>query len=334
MTKRALIFGVSGQDGAYLANFLLNKGYHVIGTSRDAQLSTFQGLKVLGIQDEVETISSALTDFQSVLTAIRRSNPCEIYNLAGQSSVGLSFDQPAETIESILIGTLNILEAVRLQSNSEIHFYSAGSSECFGDTGNAPATEETHFNPRSPYAVAKASAHYLVKNYREAYDLFACTGMLFNHESPLRPSRFVTKKIVESAINIAQGSGTHLSLGNIDIERDWGWAPEYVEAMWMMLQTDQPEDFVIATGRTVSLRYFIEMVFQYYNLDYRMYVTSDSNLLRPSDIFSSRADPRKSKSCLGWSSKMTVEDIIIRLCQDSERDGPGKLDNVFRDNLA
>ena len=162
MTKRALIFGVSGQDGAYLSNFLINKGYHVIGASRDAQICSFDGLKSLGIRNDVETISATSTDFRSVLTAVRRSNPCEIYNLAGQSSVGLSFDQPAETIESILTGTLNILEAIRLQSISEIRFYNAGSSECFGDTGDVSANEETHFNPRSPYAVAKASAHYLV----------------------------------------------------------------------------------------------------------------------------------------------------------------------------
>ena len=225
---KALICGVGGQDGAYLAKILLGKGYEVIGTSRDATLSRFDALRQLGIRDEVETISMAVNDFRSVLHTVRRHSPDEIYNLAGQSSVGLSFEQPVETIESIAGGTLNLLEALRFVENP-IRFYNAGSSECFGDTGNEPASEATPFQPRSPYAVAKSTAHWLVRNYREAYGLYACTGVLFNHESPLRPERFVTQKIVRTAARIASGNCERLQLGNISVERDWGWAPDYVE---------------------------------------------------------------------------------------------------------
>ena len=200
---KALICGVSGQDGAFLSRLLLEKGYEVIGTSRDAMVSSFSNLKSFGIHSKVVIDSMAINDFRSVLQALHKHQPDEIYNLAGQSSVGLSFEQPVETMESIAIGTLNLLEAIRF-SGKPIHFYNAGSSECFGDTGKYPANEETSFKPRSPYAVAKASAHNLVANYREAYNLYACTGILFNHESPFRPERFVTQKIVKTAVRIAQ----------------------------------------------------------------------------------------------------------------------------------
>jgi len=220
--KRALICGVGGQDGSLLAKLLILKGYEVFGTSRDAQTATFSNLSKLGILDSVETHSMALNDFRSVLTVLDKIEPDEVYNLSGQSSVGLSFEQPVETMESISLGTLNMMEAVRFLSK-EIRFYNAGSSECFGEsTADRPANENTSFHPRSPYAVAKSAAHWQVANYREAYGLFACTGILFNHESCLRPERFVTRKIIEAARRIANGSKEKLVLGNTKVIRDWG----------------------------------------------------------------------------------------------------------------
>ena len=255
--KKALICGVSGQDGAYLAQLLLNKGYSVCGTSRDAQMSSFQNLARLGIRDSVKLESVSLTDFRSVLQVLTKIQPDEVYNLAGQSSVGLSFDQPVETLESVATGTLNLLEAIRF-TGANIKLYNAGSSECFGDTGELAADESTPFRPRSPYAVAKAAAFWEVANYREAYGLFACSGILYNHESPLRPARFVTQKIVAAACRIATGSSEQLYLGNISVVRDWGWAPEYVEAMYLMLQQQQPDDYAIATGESNKLEDFVE----------------------------------------------------------------------------
>lgn len=310
---RALICGVGGQDGAYLSRLLLDKGYEVIGASRDAMASSFRNLNHLGIRDKVTTVSMAITDFRSVLQTLGKYHPDEIYNLAGQSSVGLSFEQPVETMESIAIGTLNLLEAIRFYGKPT-RFYSAGSSECFGDTGTHPASEETPFRPRSPYAVAKTSAHNLVANYREAYSLYACTGILFNHESPFRPERFVTQKIIRTATRIAAGSSENLTMGNINIERDWGWAPEYVEAMWKMLQLDQPQDFVIATGKTVSLKFFIEHTFQFFGLNYRDYLLSNPTFFRPTDIQIGSANPTKANELLGWRAQVKVEDVIENMC--------------------
>ena len=230
LSKKALIFGISGQDGALLAQLLLSKGYDVAGVSRDAQLSSFHNLKVLRIADAVQTFSANPVDFRSVINVISKTCPLEIYNLTGQSSVGLSFEQPVETFNSIGIANLTLLETIRFLGDKSIRYYNAGSGECFGNTA-APVTEEAPFYPRSPYAVAKATAFWQVANYREAYDLYACSGILFNHESPLRPERFVTQKIVRAACRIAEGSREKLALGNIEIERDWGWAEEYVDAM-------------------------------------------------------------------------------------------------------
>ena len=310
---RALICGVGGQDGAYLSRLLLDKGYEVIGASRDAMASSFGNLKSLGIRDRVITASMAITDFRSVLQTLDKYRPDEIYNLAGQSSVGLSFEQPVETMESIAIGSLNLLEAIRFYGKP-IRLYSAGSSECFGDTGAIPASEETPFRPQSPYAVAKTSAYNLVANYREAYSLYACTGILFNHESPLRPERFVTQKIVRTAARIASGSSEKLEMGNIDIQRDWGWAPEYVEAMWKMLQLDHPQDFIIATGRTVSLEFFIEHAFQFFGLNYKDYLVVNSNLYRPTDIHIGSANPSKANDLLDWRAQVKVETVIENMC--------------------
>jgi GDPmannose 4,6-dehydratase len=312
--KRALIIGVGGQDGPYLAKLLLEKGYEVTGTSRNAMATSFINLRRVGIQDDVRTRSMAISDFRSVLATIKTVSPDEIYNLTGQSSVSLSFDQPVETMESIALGTLNVLEAIRFLEYP-IRLYSAGSSECFGDTGELPATEETAFHPRSPYAVAKVSAHNLVSNYRESYGLFACTGILFNHESPLRPERFVSQKIICAAARIFNGGRERLLLGNLDIHRDWGWAPEYVEAMWLMLQQAVPTDFVIATGKTVSLRYFVEKTFAYFGLDWKDHVESNPELLRPSDIRFGRANPAKAAAILGWTAKTDVESVIETMCK-------------------
>jgi GDPmannose 4,6-dehydratase len=306
--KQALIFGVSGQDGAYLAQLLLQKGYRVSGTSRDAQMASLASLSALGIREQVEVHSVTLTDFRSVLTVLAKVKPDEIYHLAGQSSVGLSFDQPVETFMSIGVGTLNLLEAVRFLG-APTRLYHASSSDCFGDTGGEPATELTPFAPRSPYAVAKAAAHFEVANYREAYKLFACNGILFNHESPLRPKRFVTRKIVAAAARIAAGSGETLSLGNIDVARDWGNAREYVEAMWLMLQQEAPEDYVIATGQTITLREFVAEAFAALGLDWQDHVKVDSALFRPADIAVSRANPAKAALSLGWKATMGPADV-------------------------
>lgn len=314
--KTALICGISGQDGAYLAKLLLDKGYRVYGTSRDANISRFTSLERLELLDRITTLSMAPNDFRSVLGTLRQCQADEIYNLAGQSSVLLSFDQPVETIESFVIGTLNLLEAIRF-NDRPCRLYNAGSSESFGDTGGQPATENTPFRPRSPYGVAKASAFHLMQNYRETYGLFACSGILFNHESPLRPLRFVTQKIVHSAYQIAQGKLDRLQLGNIDIERDWGWAPEYVEAMWAMLQADQADDFVIATGRSVALTYFIEQAFQYFGLDWKNHVDSKATLQRPSDIKVGRADPGKARRILNWSAKIQIETVVQNMCAEA-----------------
>jgi len=306
--KIALICGISGQDGTYLAQLLIKKGYKVHGTARDAQISTFYNLQLLGLKDQITFHSMALNDFRSVLQVLAKAKPDEIYNLAGQSSVGLSFDQPVETLESISIGTLNLLEAIRFL-NRPIKLYNAGSSECFGNTDGQPANEETPFRPRSPYAVAKATAFWEVANYRDAYNLFVCTGILFNHESPLRPERFVTQKIVKSACRIAAGSSEILHLGNISIARDWGWAPEYIEAMWLMLQQESADDYVIASGETNTLQDFVSAVFEAQGLDWNEHVISDSTLLRPSEIMVSRGDASKAARILGWGARYRMRDV-------------------------
>lgn len=315
--KKALICGISGQDGAYLARLLLDKGYEVYGTSRDAQVSSFQGLASLGIRDKVILDSMAVNDFRSVLQTLSKAAPDEVYNLAGQSSVGLSFQQPVETLESISVGVLNLLEAIRF-IGLPIRFYNAGSSECFGDTRGAAADETTPFHPRSPYAVAKATAFWELANYREAYGLFALTGILFNHESPLRPERFVTKKIIKTACRIASGSHEKLHLGNISIARDWGWAPEYVEAMWMMLQQPEPDDFVIATGETHHLEEFVAEAFNCVGLNWRDHVVTDPSLYRPTEISIGRGNPAKAGKVLGWTARYRMRDVV-RMMMEHER---------------
>ncbi|VEP15555.1 GDP-mannose 4,6-dehydratase [Hyella patelloides LEGE 07179] len=307
--KTALICGVSGQDGAYLAKLLLEKGYTVVGTSRDAQVSSFRNLLRLGIREKVKYKSLVPTDFRGVLQVISQVKPDEIYNLAGQTSVGLSFEQPVETLESIATGTLNFLEAIRF-IGAPIKFYNAGSSECFGDIGDRPADENTPFRPRSPYAVAKSTAFWQVANYREAYDIFACSGILFNHESPLRPQRFVTQKIVAAACRIAKDTSEKLYLGNISVKRDWGWAAEYVEAMYLMLQQEQADDYVVATGHSYSLEELVAQAFNCVGLNWQDHVVTDDSLLRPTDLAVSKANPTKAKEKLGWSANYKMPDVI------------------------
>ena len=314
MNKRsALIIGVSGQDGGYLANFLLEKGYEVYGSSRDHEVATFSNLAELGIKDRIHLMSMTLADFRSVVTTLQTAHPDEIYNLAGQSSVGLSFRYPVETFESISVGTINILECLRLFRHPA-KLYNACSSEVFGNTSE-PASETTPFRPRSPYATAKAAAHYAVANYREAYDLFACSGLLFNHESPLRPARFVTRKIVAGAVQIANGSDRRLQLGNLDVQRDWGWAPEYVENMWLMLQQEQPDDYVIATGSTYSLRDFVKQAFEAAGLNWEDHVDVDASLLRPTDVEYSVGNPVKAEKQLHWKAQTKGTELIRKLVE-------------------
>lgn len=316
--KTALICGISGQDGAWLSRLLLGKGYSVYGTSRDAQMSGFANLKRLGIYESVKLESMALTDFRSVLQVLMKVKPDEVYNLAGQSSVGLSFQQPVETLESISTGTLNLLEAIRF-SKLPIRFYNAGSSECFGDTGRDSADENTPFRPKSPYAVAKAAAFWEVANYRDAYGLFACSGILFNHESSLRPARFVTRKIVSTAVRIVRGENIRLELGNLDIWRDWGYAPEYVEAMWLMLQQEHPDDYLVATGESYSLREFIQRVFKQLSLDWQEHTDINDSLFRPSDLKYSKANPEKAEKMMGWSAGTRFDDLVGILVKEELR---------------
>jgi GDPmannose 4,6-dehydratase len=304
-----LICGVSGQDGTYLAQLLLDKGYKVYGSSRDAQVATFKNLLLFDIKERVELESISLTDFRSVLQALTKIQPDEVYNLAGQSSVGLSFQQPVETLESIAQGTLNLLEAIRF-IGQPIRFYNAASGECFGDTGDSPADEDTPFKPRSPYAVAKATAFWETVNYRDAYNLYACSGILFNHESPLRPERFVTKKIIAAACRIANGSNETLSLGNISVYRDWGWAPEFVKAMWLIVQQETPRDYVVATGESHKLEEFVEVAFSYFGLDWHKHVIIDQKLLRPADILMGKANPARAENDLGWRAQYRMKDVV------------------------
>jgi len=308
MSKVALIFGISGQDGAYLSKLLLEKGYKVHGTSRDAEMNTFSSLNKLDIKNQIIFHSVALNDFRSTSKVLEEVAPDEIYNLAGQSSVGLSFEQPLETLESIANATVNILESIRF-INCKCKFYNASSSECFGDTGKYPANEETPFRPRSPYGVAKASAYWQVANYRESYGLFACSGIMFNHESILRPTRFVTRKICQSAAKIALGKESSLYLGNLFIKRDWGWAPEYVEAMWQMLQEKEAEDYVIATGQIYGLNDFVREAFLSFNLDWEKYVVIKDSLKRPTEIKSGYGSPIKANTKLNWSAKTIMPEI-------------------------
>lgn len=320
--KRALIIGVSGQDGTLLADLLLKKGYIVYGSSRDTELNSFKGLTMLGIKEKINFVSLSLVDFRSVLQVIDDIKPDEIYNLSGQTSVSLSFVQPIETFESISLGTLNILEVLRYLKKG-IRFYNACSSECFG-FADTPADEKSPFNPLSPYAVAKATAFWLVSNYRNAYNLYACSGLLSNHESFLRNNRFVTRKIIDAVINIKNGSISKLELGNLSIIRDWGCAEEYVNAMYLMLQQDQPDDYVIATGKSISLEEFVEYCFAKFGMDYKNHINKNDRLVRPTDISQSYLNPAKAKKKLGWTAQKNVYAVIDSMFVNVENMNQGK----------
>jgi GDPmannose 4,6-dehydratase len=311
-SKRALIIGITGQDGTYLAAHLFAQGYEVYGTSRIARKEHLDGLHKIDVQEKIPVLQMATGDFRSVAQVLSKVEPHEIYNLSGQSSVHMSFEQPIDTLDSVVVATGNILEAIRfLKLNCR--FYNACSSECFGDTGNEPADETTPFHPRSPYAVAKAAAFWLVSNYREAYGLHACSGILFNHESPLRPDQFVTRKIIATAVRIASGSGERLKLGNIDVRRDWGWAPEYVVAMHRMLQIDNPTDLVVATGESIALSEFVQRAFSALNLDWTEHTDFDSTLQRPAEARVSAGSPELAGRLLNWTAQYKVNDVIASL---------------------
>jgi GDPmannose 4,6-dehydratase len=318
----AVIFGVSGQDGAYLAHLLLSKGYVVHGVSRDADVSSFDRLARMGIRDKVLLHSGDLSEFRSILSLLGRIQPSEIYNLAGQSSVALSFELPVETFESVAVATINILEYLRLVK-SPIRYFQSVSSECFGNT-EGPANESTPFRPRSPYAMAKAAAYWTSGIYREAYGIHVCSGILSNHESPLRPARFVTRKIVSTAVRIASGAKERLVLGNVDVARDWGWAPEYVEAMWLLMRRDIASDVVIATGQTQTLRQFAAGIFSELGLVLEDHLDISPALLRPSEVVRTELDVTTARDQLGWSAKSKLSDVtkLLVTCERERQLGP------------
>jgi GDPmannose 4,6-dehydratase len=331
--KTAIIIGITGQDGGYLAKHLIKNGYRVIGTSRDATIPKAKNLKQHGIMKDIQFESVALKDFRSVLQVLKKYEPTEVYNLAGQSSVGLSFEQPVETFESISIAVLNLLEAIRFLE-IPIRLYNAGSSECFGNTNGAPANEKTPFHPRSPYAVAKSASFWQVANYREAYDMFACSGILFNHESPMRQKHFVTSKIVNTACRIYHGSCEKLCLGNISVQRDWGWAPEYVDAMWRILQQKEPEDFVVATGQTNSLKDFVREVFSILDLNWEEHVQHNPELMRPTDIQTSVANPAKAQEKLNWKARYVMKDVAKKMVEHELRKHVNKKNYITDESLS
>jgi GDPmannose 4,6-dehydratase len=319
--KKALIFGVSGQDGAFLARFLLQKNYRVIGASRGRSGDVFDNLQRLQIRNRLEMVSVSMEDQRQMEAVIKKYAPDEVYNLSGQSSVARSFDIPGETYESIGTATLNLLEAVRILQ-LPVKIFNAGSGDCFGDTGGRPATETGALRPVSPYGSAKVAALRHTDTHRQAYQMFACTGILFNHESWLRPERFVTQKIVHAACSISRGRCHELLLGNTAVIRDWGWAPEYVEAMWLMLQQPEPEDYIIATGTSISLEDFVDAAFTRLDLDWKKYVHTDPRFVRPVDIGAMYADPSKAHRELGWKARTVGRDVAIQMV-DAHLSGKG-----------
>jgi GDPmannose 4,6-dehydratase len=315
MQKRALITGITGQDGSYLAEFLLKKNYKVYGTVRRLSTPNLENIK--HIQDDVELLSADLLDQGSLTDAIVASEPDEVYNLAAQSFVKTSWDQPVLTGEFTALGVTRVLEAIRT-TNKKIKFYQASSSEMFGKVTETPQRETTRFHPRSPYGVAKAYGHYITLNYRESYNLFACSGILFNHESPRRGVEFVTRKITHAAARIKLGKQEKLELGNLSAKRDWGFAGDYVEAMWLMLQQDKPDDYVVATGETHSVEEFVTLAFKAAELgDWRKYIISDSpKHVRPAEVDYLIGDYSKSKEELGWKPKTSFTELVAMMVEE------------------
>jgi len=307
MKKRALITGITGQDGSYLAEFLLKKNYQVFGLTRRTSTSNYDRIKE--IIDEITLISGDLLDEHSLTNAIKESQPGEVYNLASQSFVPASWSQPVLTGEFTALGVTRMLEAIRL-AKPDARFYQASSSEMFGRVQETPQKETTPFYPRSPYGVAKVYGHWITVNYRESYQLFAVSGILFNHESPRRGLEFVTRKITHAVARIKLGRQKKLKLGNMAAKRDWGFAPDYVEAMWLMLQQEKPEDFVIGTGHTWSVEDFARIAFSVIGLNWRDYVEIDQSLIRPVEVDLLRADPAKAKRLLNWEPKTSFEAMV------------------------
>lgn len=307
MTKKALITGITGQDGSYLAEFLLSQGYQVIGMVRRTSTVTFG--RIEHIQDQITLVHGDLLDQTSLLDLMREHKPDEIYNLAAQSFVPVSWKQPVLTGEFTALGVTRMLEAMRTIV-PEARFYQASSSEMFGKVRGVPQNEKTPFYPRSPYGVAKVYGHWITVNYRESYDLFACSGILFNHESPRRGLEFVTRKVTHGVAQIKLGLARELRLGNLDSRRDWGYAGDYVRAMWLMLQQDRPDDYVVGTGETHSVRELCEVAFGYLNLDWERYVFSDPEFYRPAEVDLLVSDPTRARKALGWEPEVSFEELI------------------------
>ncbi len=321
MSKRALITGITGQDGAYLSRFLLDKGYTVYGLLARRSTPTVWRLEELGVLDRVTLADGDLTDLSSLLRVVKDSQPHEIYNLGAQSFVATSWSQPVLTAQVTALSVVNLLEAVRL-IDPTIRFYQASTSEMFGKVAQVPQTEETPFHPRSPYGVAKQFGHWTTINYRESFGMFACSGILFNHESPLRGLEFVTRKITDAVAGIKAGKLDQLRLGNLDSRRDWGFAGDYVEAMWAMLQQDEPEDFVVATGRTQSVGEFCRLAFECAGLDWENYVEIDPSLKRPAEVDLLQGDASLAKERLGWEPKVGLESLVEMMVRaDLKRHG-------------
>ncbi|HET6464316.1 MAG TPA: GDP-mannose 4,6-dehydratase [Nitrospiria bacterium] len=312
--KKALITGITGQDGSYLAEMLLSKGYRVYGMVRRSSTENFERIEHL--RDRIELRQADLLDQLSIINLIRATRPEEIYNLAAQSFVPTSWEQPLLTAEFTALGVCRVLEAVRLVDRG-IKFYQASSSEMFGKVREVPQTEKTPFYPRSPYGVSKVFGHYLTINYRESYDLFACSGILFNHESPRRGLEFISRKITHGAARIKLGLDKELPLGNLDAERDWGYAGDYVEAIWRMLQQEKPDDYVIATGIKHSVRDLADLAFSHVGLNYKDHVVVDKALLRPAEVDHLLGDSTKARTHLGWKPKVSFEELI-RMMVDAD----------------
>lgn len=312
MTRKALITGITGQDGSYLAEHLLEQGYEVVGMVRRTSTINFE--RIQDIQDKICIVQGDLLDPSSLVDILREHRPQEVYNLAAQSFIPTSFKQPVLTGEFTALGVTRVLEAVRIVDPT-IRFYQASSSEMFGKVVEVPQTEKTPFYPRSPYGVAKLYGHWITVNYRESYNLFAVSGILFNHESPRRGLEFVTHKVTYSAAKIALGLANKLPLGNLDAQRDWGWAPDYVRMMHLMLQQDHPEDYVVATGRTHSIRRLCEVAFGCVDLDWERYVYVNEADLRPADVDLLIGDASKARKILGWQPSVTFEEMVERMVQ-------------------
>ena len=311
--KKALITGISGQDGSYVAELLLDKGYEVYGLVRRLSLENYD--RIEHIREKIKFISGDLNDQTSLDEAIRQVKPDEVYNLAAQSFVPASWKQPILTAEVTALGVLKLLEAIR-KNKPDTKFYQASSSEMFGRVREVPQKETTPFYPRSPYGVAKTFAHYITVNYRESYNIFACSGICFNHESPRRGLEFVTRKITDGAVRIKLGLAKELRMGNLEAKRDWGFAGDFVEAMWLMLQQDQPDDYVIATGETHSVKEFIEAAFAYLNLDWQRYVVVDKEFYRPAEVDLLIGDATKARSKLGWKPKVNFRQLVEMMVQE------------------